>query len=394
MPVPTVHIKRAVTVLVTFDAHGPCGYDYFTRRAARLDGLDFALLSALGPWTEPGALFAGLAAMAPRAHIARALLRLLDLGLVIAQGTEAAHQDTRMAREWKWGPMAGHYHFGIKNTVYQGPEDVLHAMAMQVATAPKVPLYQTNEGPAEIVALGAPAPHADGTEHAPAQAPSHASLHTSLIDVMRRRRSYRGFDPAPDASLPRDALRDCLFCGLAITGFVNTPTPGEGPLPLTMTPSGGARNPYEAYVYARNVRGLRPGLYHYSGLDSTLGLVTARDLPSIGSLLGDQDWFDAASAVILLVANFDRCMWKYDHPTGLRVVLLEGGHIAQNILLAATARGLASAPTCAISDQVAERLCGLDPVRQAAVYAVALGPRGPRRSRADSAEIMPNPHLP
>jgi nitroreductase len=76
------------------------------------------------------------------------------------------------------------------------------------------------------------------------------------------------------------------------------------------------------------------------------------------------------------------------------VVLLEAGHIAQNILLAATARGLASAPTCAITDRVAERLCGLDPVTQAAVYAVAVGPRSALRSRADMTEIAPNPHLP
>ncbi|MDV4159365.1 MULTISPECIES: nitroreductase family protein [Rhizobium] len=36
------------------------------------------------------------------------------------------------------------------------------------------------------------------------------------------------------------------------------------------------------------------------------------------------------------------------HPTGFRVVLIEAGHIAQNMLLAATASGLVATPTCAL----------------------------------------------
>ena len=37
-----------------------------------------------------------------------------------------------------------------------------------------------------------------------------------------------------------------------------------------MTPSGGARNPYEAYVYVRNVEQLAPGMYHYSAAENSL----------------------------------------------------------------------------------------------------------------------------
>ena len=41
-----------------------------------------------------------------------------------------------------------------------------------------------------------------------------------------------------------------------------------------MTPSGGARNPYEAYVFARKVDGLEAGIYHYSALDHDLAKVS------------------------------------------------------------------------------------------------------------------------
>ncbi len=52
---------------------------------------------------------------------------------------------------------------------------------------------------------------------------------------------------------------------------------------------------------------------------------------------GGQDWFSGASALILLVTSFARTAWKQGIPTVFRVVLIEARHVAQNMLLAATA---------------------------------------------------------
>ncbi|MGO7859910.1 nitroreductase family protein, partial [Rhizobium ruizarguesonis] len=49
------------------------------------------------------------------------------------------------------------------------------------------------------------------------------------------------------------------------------------------------------------------------------------------------------------------------HPTGFRVVLIEAGHIAQNMLLAATASGLVATPTCSLHDSVIEPMLDIDP---------------------------------
>jgi SagB-type dehydrogenase family enzyme len=210
---------------------------------------------------------------------------------------------------------------------------------------------------------------------------------------MRERRSYRGFESSEEKAITLEQLRDCLFFGLGITGFVETPMSELGLLPFKMTPSAGARNPYEAYVYARNVKGLRKAIYHYSALDNTLGLIKDYDLPTVGDILAVQPWFDNAGVLILLVANFERTMWKYPHPTGFRVVLLEAGHIAQNILLAATANGLASAPTSAVSDSLAQNLIGLDPIMQSVIYTIAIGVRSDIKTVADVSGIIPNPYL-
>jgi SagB-type dehydrogenase family enzyme len=239
---------------------------------------------------------------------------------------------------------------------------------------PLVPLYQANDGCTDVLQLPPP------------------RLDDPLLSLMKKRRSYRGFDPV--AALSLEDVGDCLFSGFGITGFLETPIPGEGYLPLTMTPSGGARNPYEGYLYARRVHGLKQGFYHYSGIDNSLALVNDQDLPNVGLLLADQPWFDNAAAVILLAANLERTMWKYPHPTGFRVVLLEAGHIAQNILLTATAQGLASAPTCAISDSTAQSSLGLTSLTKAVLYSVSLGIRSDTPTQADVVNIVPNTNLP
>ncbi len=61
-----------------------------------------------------------------------------------------------------------------------------------------------------------------------------------------------------------------------------------GKLPLAMTPSGGARNPFELYVYAARVDGLKPGFYHYGALAHDLGLVRAGKV-DVPEMLGDPE---------------------------------------------------------------------------------------------------------
>jgi SagB-type dehydrogenase family enzyme len=333
------------------------GFDYLARTRAALSSLALGLLSRLDAWREPADLFTD----EQRAETSSTLLALLDLGFVLVEGTPAADLGARLERDWEWGPMAAHYHFGIKDTEYQAPDVVAAFLEQRAATTPRVPLHTTNAG---LEAVAAPP----------------GKLDDGALGLMYRRRSSRAFDPA--RPLPLAALADCLFAGFGVVAFAATGSPGEGPLPLTMTPSGGARNPFEAHVVARAVAGLAPGVYHYSGLECTLALVRA-DPPPASDLLGGQEWFADAAAVVLLVAHFDRCTWKYPHPTGFRVLLLEAGHIAQNVLLAATAHDLAATPTCAISDHAVEEFLGLDRVTQAAVHAIALGPRAAQPSPAD-----------
>jgi SagB-type dehydrogenase family enzyme len=303
--------------------------------------------------------------------VAGRLQLLLSHGFLVAEGTPPAQFDVEYESFWKWDATAGLYHFGMKDPPYLNPQQAAAWMEYRAATAAPVPLFVTNESCEVVHDLPRP------------------DLSTGLMKIMSRRRSIRSYRPEP---LSMESLRDCLFAGMAITGFLDTHLPEPARLlPLKMTPSGGARNPYEAYVYVNNVKGLAPGLYHYSGIDNTLGLLTLTPAVTPGQLLIGQYWADEAGAVILLVANFERTMWKYPHPTAYRVLLIEAGTISQNISLAAADHNLSTTPTAAFSDTAAHALLQLDWIKQSLVLAVLVGK--PKSDAFETQNFIPNDRL-
>ena len=80
----------------------------------------------------------------------------------------------------------------------------------------------------------------------------------------------------------------------------------------------------------------------------------------------------SAAAVVLIAAIFGRTRFKYGL-RGYRFALLEAGHVAQNVLLAATALGLAAVPLGAFYDRRMDAFLGLDGVNESSLYAIALG---------------------
>jgi nitroreductase len=60
-----------------------------------------------------------------------------------------------------------------------------------------------------------------------------------------------------------------------------------------------------------------------------------------------------------------------------RVIAIEAGHIAQNMLLVATRHGLVGNPTGLINTAVAEAALGVSGPTRAALYAIVLGVPAP-----------------
>lgn len=347
-----MRLRRARTMVITIDGASLVLHNFLNRDAVPGTALAVDLLLRAADWQPPQYFYGLYAGVAP-AVITQHLLELQQRGFLVTEGTAAAELDQEYERRWTWGATAGFYHFGVKEPPWMAPQQATAWMHHLSVSVPPVPLFVTNDGYREVTKLDPP------------------DLERGVLGVMNRRRSIRSYTADP---ISIEALRDCLFAGLGITGFIDTEVPGSSRhLPLKLAPSAGARNPYEAYVYAQNVAGLRSGLYHYSALENSLGLVTSRPAVSAGDLLVGQHWANDAGAVVLLVANFERTMWKYRHAMAYRAVLIEAGHIGQNILLAAAEHGLNGMPTAIVSDLAAQQVLGLNWIGQTLVYALIVG---------------------
>jgi SagB-type dehydrogenase family enzyme len=204
-----------------------------------------------------------------------------------------------------------------------------------------------------------------------------------VLPHLLRRESRRAYGEAPIRA--RD-VAEVLFAGLGVRALLRDPV--QGVLPLKLSPSGGARNAIEGHLLALRVQGLPVGVYRYAGLERDLVPVRRAppSWPSPSDLLGGQPWADGPAAIVFLVATFERAAWKYRHPLSYRMITLEAGHIAQNLLLAASSLDLAAWPSGALSDSAIETTLGLQPPGQACLYAVVMGSparrQPPSRSRS------------
>ena len=199
--------------------------------------------------------------------------------------------------------------------------------------------------------------------------PTPASLDRPLGEVIVRRRSQRTFDQGPIAL---DALAALLRAGYGVTAMLD-PQGDRPALPLRAVPSGGALYPLEVYAGVLRVAGIEPGLYHFDPLSVSLERLRDGLAGEELALLSTYPGIASSCAVLILVAAiFGRTRFKYGL-RGYRFALLEAGHAAQNVILAASALRLASVPLGAFYDRRTDAFLGLDGVNESTLYTIAVG---------------------
>jgi SagB-type dehydrogenase family enzyme len=156
------------------------------------------------------------------------------------------------------------------------------------------------------------------------------------------------------------------------------------PRPFRTVPSGGALYPLEIYVHTVHVRGLTGGLYHYNPARNHLRLLVEGDQSSrIANALVQRNLAEDASLIFFLTALFERSTFKYGD-RGYRFILLEAGHVAQNLNLVANALELGAVNIGGFFDRQIDDFLGLDGVRHSTIYLVAIGERRAEDAAKDS----------
>ena len=151
---------------------------------------------------------------------------------------------------------------------------------------------------------------------------------------------------------------------------------GDGYASRRPVPSAGARHSYETYLGVNRVEGLVPGTYRYLPFSHQLLLLEETDrLPGLLTEANLGQHFVGNAAVTFAWACIPyRAEWRYmDHAH--KNMLLDAGHICQNLYLAATALDLG---TCAVGayDQAAmDAIFELDGEDEYIVYLAPVGKR-------------------
>lgn len=342
-----MRFRRAASLVATFEQGGIVLQNFLTRERFACSAECLKFLSDIDEWHTGEQLFAYFPD-SDRADLADQLTKLVSVNILIVEGSQQARQDELYRKEWLWGASTGFYHFSTRDTRFVTGEKVKVYMRSLRRWRPSPALLESNAGRSRVRL-----PKTD-TGREP-------------FAVMHRRRSRREFD---GKVISKQALADCLFAGNGVVEFRDEKHSGR--LPITMTPSGGARNPFELYVYARRIAGIEVGFYHYDALKHDIGAIRAGQV-AVPPMLATQKWPAKAAAIIFLVANFKRTMWKYHMPLAYRVVMMEAGFIGQNIALAATHHGLSAVPSGALNTTLIEGYLGVSAVEAGVILSLNIG---------------------
>lgn len=326
--------------------------NFLTQRRIAANPLTATVLHFFDRWRSLSELFAAWNEYTA-VSLRKAVGALARHSLLQLYGRKPPRGEKELQAWSEWNPAASYFHLSTKDL--QFPDDAEEHFRRLVQHAKSHPIPRPIKRYANARQIRLPALHVD----------------SEFSRVLLSRRTWRKFSPRP---VSLSALGNLLGLTWGVQAWAKIPQIGS--VAIKTSPSGGALHPIEAYVLARTVQGLQPGIYHYSGADHRLALLrrgaTSRH---IVKFLADQWWYGGASFVVFMTAVFARTQWKYDYARAYRAVLMEAGHLCQTFCLTATWLNLAPFCTLAFADSMIEKALGVDGVSESVLYAAGAGLR-------------------
>ena len=302
--------------------------------------------------------------------IAEFMTQLADETILRLASKRPSRAERAMDALGPWNPAAGFFHTSTKNVQFgdtRKPETIIGAASSSGALPEPVKRYPG----CPMVRLPV------------------ATVRGEFSRVLLARRTHRQFSPT---GVTLTELATLLQLTVGFQGWLSLKP--RNLAPLRTSPSAGARHPIEAYVLARNIDHLAPGLYHYASDRHRLERLSNGSSPCpIQRYLPSQDWFESAAALVIFVARFTQTRWRYPYSRAYRSVLIEAGHVCQTFCLTATWLGLAPFSTAAFDDDAVEGDLRIDGIRESALYVAGVGRPHAVRSRRSSPDGVPNVHV-
>ncbi len=135
-------------------------------------------------------------------------------------------------------------------------------------------------------------------------------------------------------------------------------------------PSAGGRYPLEAYFLSLNCE-IKNGLYHYYLKNHSLETLVLFKKLELNKYFS-QPWIVKASGLIIITAVFKRNTIKYAD-RGYRHILIEAGHLGQNIYLVSNALCLSCCAIGGYVDDNLNQLLDIDGINESVIYVLAVG---------------------
>jgi SagB-type dehydrogenase family enzyme len=143
---------------------------------------------------------------------------------------------------------------------------------------------------------------------------------------------------------------------------------------LRTVPSAGARHALETYLAVLNVEDLGAGFYRYLPVSHSIVVEKLDGLAGkkITRATFHQNWMANGAVVFIWTAIPYRMEWRYGLAAH-RVILLDAGHVCQNLYLACEAIGAGTCAVAAYDQEQMDKVLGIDGDDEFAVYAAAVG---------------------
>lgn len=273
--------------------------------------------------------------------------------------------DISPQREWGWDDLSKIFHIGTKNLpIEKLPNDIHEWAALYLDHCEQV--------------LDTPAPIDRFTKSSnegliSLPTPNSVRKTSSLTTTLLERKTSRSFS---DQAVTLNDLSSLLYLSLGYLKEREAEADDTIPEALRArrsSPSGGGLNACEGYVYAARILGLEPGIYYYHPDLHALRQVHSLPNEPLGLLLTGQHFINQLPMGLFITSRFDKLWWKYEHSRAYRMAYVEAGHISQTFQLVATALGLATWLTGALSDERVELLLGLEDSAEQPLFFVGGG---------------------